>query len=64
MKQYWDSFEMEIQVEEVYNPLLIPEFQNPDSEDIMDRPILSLDAIKGVAGGSYCMEDDIIEAVS
>lgn len=60
----WDSFDCQVQVEEVYNDFLLPEFPSEGSEDIMDRPVLSLDALKrGTRAGSYMMEDILLEAI-
>ena len=61
---YWDSLNMEVQVEEVYNDLLLSEQVVEGSEDIMDRPVFSLEALKeGARAGSYMMEDMIEAAV-
>jgi hypothetical protein len=60
--EYWDSFDMQVQCEEVYNPLLMPEWEDPESEDIMDSPLYSLDALKEADGGSYRMEEAIPDA--
>lgn len=63
MSGYWDSFDMQVQCEEVYNPLLMPENVEEGSEDVMNMPILSLDYIRQVGQEiAYTMEEAIIEA--
>jgi hypothetical protein len=60
----WDSFDCQVQVEEYYNFILLPEFIAEGSEDIMDQAVLSLEALKsGVQAGSYRMESLIEAAV-
>jgi hypothetical protein len=60
----WDSFDCQVQVEEVYNDFLLPEFPAEGSEDIMDQAVLSLEALKqGARAGSYMMEDILLEAM-
>jgi hypothetical protein len=60
----WDSFDAQVQVEEVYNDFLFPEYVAEGSEDIMDQAVLSLEALKeGARAGSYMMEDILLEAI-
>lgn len=55
---------MQVRVEEVYNPLLMPDFGEEGSEDIMDQPILSLEALgEGLTTGFYRMEEALVEAI-
>ena len=61
---YWESFDCQEQVEEVYNDILLPEAGTGTGEDIMDMPVFSLEALReGARAGSYMMEDVIGDAI-